>query len=218
MDPHMATLPFYTPTTIGIFGPTMSGKSYHTMKLLRENDTMFDPPPQKIVYAYSEWLPDLEELSRQIPTMCLFQGLPSRQDVERWTDNNQSLLLVLDDLMDEVTKSADCQHLFTVGCHHKNITPLFLSQNLYHQNPKARSIALNLQNLILFKNRRDVNQIKTLGRQLFPGKSNAFVEAYNKATLKPYSYLLVDLDPRSDDAYRLRTDILPQETTRVFQL
>lgn len=208
-------LPFHLPTTIGIFGPTMSGKSYFTMNLLKHANVMFDPPPKKIIYAYTEWLPEFDTFP---PDVDLFQGCPTRQDVDMWSKDKEAVIVVLDDMADDVTKSADCQQLFTVGCHHRNVTPIYISQNVFHQNPKARTITLNLHHLILFKNRRDLNQIATLGRQLYPGKNKQFIDAYNKATETPYSYLLIDIDPRGIEDYRLRTDILPGNVTRVFKL
>lgn len=44
------------------------------------------------------------------------------------------------------------------------------------------------------------------------------MDAFEKATSKPYGYLLVDISPHSDKSYQLRTNILPGQATRVFQL
>ncbi len=79
-----------------------------------------------------------------------------------------------------------------------------MSQNLYYQGKCSRNIALNAHYYVLFKNLRDVNQIKTLGRQIdVPDLENA----YKKATSKDYGYLVVDLRPNSQDEYRIRTDV-----------
>jgi hypothetical protein len=75
---------------------------------------------------------------------------------------------------------------------------------------------LNSHYYILFKNKRDVNQIKTLGRQLFPGKSDILVESYLDSTSKPYGYLLIDLHPKSDEAYMLRSLIFPDENMVLY--
>lgn len=44
------------------------------------------------------------------------------------------------------------------------------------------------------------------------------MDAFEKATSKPYGYLLVDISPHSDKRYQFRTDILPGQATRVFHL
>lgn len=49
--------------------------------------------------------------------------------------------------------------------------------------------------MILLKHPRNVNQIRCLGRQVFGGKSNALIEAYNDCLFSPYGYLVLDLNP-----------------------
>lgn len=41
--------------------------------------------------------------------------------------------------------------------------------------------------------------------QDYPGQSSYFKDAYQKATSKTYGYLLVDMNPASEDRYRLQT-------------
>ena len=72
-------------------------------------------------------------------------------------------------------------------------------QNLFHQGKYARDISLNTHYFILFRNPRDKNQIKILGNQL--GIKEKLEKAYNMATERPYSYLMVDLSPQSDSQY-----------------
>ena len=45
--------------------------------------------------------------------------------------------------------------------------------------------------MVLFKSPRDQTIIHTLARQMFPGCGQYLVEAYQNATEKPYSYLLM---------------------------
>ncbi len=70
---------------------------------------------------------------------------------------------------------------------------------------------LNTHYIVLFKNPRDVGQVATLARQMYPGKSKFVVEAFRDATDKPYGYLLIDLKPETDENYRLRTNIFPDD-------
>ena len=74
-----------------------------------------------------------------------------------------------------------------------------------------RDIALNSQYLILFKNKRDTQQIKYLAKQL--GLKH-FEKAYRKTTSEPFGYLLIDLHPRSLDILRLQSHIF--EHRRVY--
>lgn len=118
--------------------------------------------------------------------------------------------------MEKVVKKEDAQMLFTKKCHHYHITVIFLTQNLFAQGRCARTIALNIHYLVLFENKRDESQSSHLGKQLFPGFAQAFVEAYEDATSKPFGYLLIDCDPQSPREVKLRTNIFPGETCIVY--
>jgi hypothetical protein len=69
---------------------------------------------------------------------------------------------------------------------------------------------LNTTYIVLMKNVRDVSQVATLGRQLFLGYSKVSTVCYTDAlSVGPYSYLIVDASPHSEDKYRLRTNVFP---------
>lgn len=64
---------------------------------------------------------------------------------------------------------------------------------------------------------RDQLQIRTLGRQIFPGQYPYFTDAYHKAAASKYAYLVIDLSPHaSDPSYKLRTNILPGQLPTVY--
>jgi hypothetical protein len=70
---------------------------------------------------------------------------------------------------------------------------------------------LNTHYIVLFKNPRNAGQVSTLARQMHRGKSKFVVEAYEDATKEPYGYLLIDLKPETDDSYRIRTRVFPDD-------
>ena len=55
---------------------------------------------------------------------------------------------------------------FTRGSHHKNVSVILVTQNLFHPNKHFRTASLNAQYMIIFKNPRDSLQIKYLGRSI----------------------------------------------------
>jgi len=79
-----------------------------------------------------------------------------------------------------------------------------------------RTISLNAHYLVLFKNPRDVEQFSTLARQMYAKNWQFAVEAFRDATSRPHSYLLTDLKSDTDEQYRLRTNIFPDEQTFVY--
>ena len=108
--------------------------------------------------------------------------------------------------------------LFTKYCHHCNISAVFITQNVYHQDPYARSISLNNHMMILFENAQDLSQMTKLGMQLYPRRSAQFLKVCQMNFNKPYSYLLVDCTPSMPMLLRLHTGIFPNETCVVYQI
>ncbi len=175
-------------------------------------------PPEKIMYRYGIYQPLFDEMERTVPNFVSRKGIPSEEEIDEFCDGRSHVLLILDDLMNSVVQSPDMELLFTRGCHHKGISVIFLTQNLFPRGKHARTIALNTWYLVLMKNMRDASQVSVLGRQLFPGKSRGLIEAYKDALSESYGYLILDTAPHSDDRYRVRTRVFPGEEPIVYRL
>lgn len=200
-----------------ITGQTNCGKTRFVYKLLQHLEDMYvEDPPVQVLYCYGIHQPLFDKMEETIPRLSFHKGLPSTETIEEFTADRRHRLIVLDDLMHRVVRDVDMELLFTQGSHHRRLSVYFLSQNLYVQGARSRTIALNTTYLVLMKNVRDVSQISTLGRQLFPGRSNVLTESYTDATSEPYGYLVVDLSTNSDDTYRLRTHVFTGEDTIVY--
>ena len=64
---------------------------------------------------------------------------------------------------------------------------------------------------------RNRSQIGYLGRELFPKNPNMLLESYEDCMKDSYGYLIVDLNPHSDDKYRLRTHIFPGQDVLIYK-
>ena len=96
--------------------------------------------------------------------------------------------------------------LFTVGSHHRFISLILITHNIFEKAKYMRTISLNCSYLILFNNLRDKKQIKFLGTQLFLGESNYFTEILADAfKTQERGFLIVDLLPDTIDEFRLKT-------------
>ena len=212
-------IPFASPTTIGIFGPTQVGKSFLLSKILEGSEDLFVSPPQWILYCYSVKLSSFSEIRASFKSYIQFQeGLPTKELIDEISQEKKHGIIVLDDLMLQVCNDPTVFSLFTVGSHPLNLTVIFIGQNIFPGGRFSRSISLNLHYIILFKNISDSLQIRCRARQIFPGKVKEFMEVFNDATAAPFGYLLVDLSPSTDDSIRLRSCILPNQTTIVYQI
>ena len=181
MDPR-----WQHPFTCIVAGPTGCGKTTFVARLLRNASAMIDPPPERVTWYYSEWQKAYENLA-DIPNMRLEEGLPTS------FDNGKRGLVVLDDLMAETDSRVT--NLFTKKSHHSDTSVIYLVQNLFSKNKESRTISLNAQYMIVFKNPRDSSQLANLARQMYPGRGAFVQEAFADATASPYGYLLIDLKP-----------------------
>lgn len=199
-------LPFKHPFTATVAGPTQCGKTQFTFRLIENSSRMISPAPVKIYYCYSEYQP----LFAKYPHVIFNEGLP---DISNF-DGSQPVLLIIDDLMNETNDTV--ANIFTKISHHRNVSVLYLTQNIFPKNKHARTISLNSHYLVLFKNPRDAGQIAVLARQMYPNGSKFAVESFRDATDTPYGYLLIDMKPDTDEKHRLRANIFPGEQTYVY--
>ena len=85
--------------------------------------------------------------------------------------NGEFHIIVLDDLMEKIAKSTEMQEHFTKYCHHRNMSAIMVSQNVFQKGPNARTISLNTHIHVLFANKRDEAQVSVLAHQLFHSKT-----------------------------------------------
>jgi hypothetical protein len=167
---------------------------------------MITPSPEKIIYCYGEY----QQIFNNYPQVEFYEGLPNISQF----DGKQRVLLILDDLMTESNDSVT--NIFTKFSHHRNVSVIFLTQNLFFNSKHNRTMSLNSHYIVVFKNPRDALQIATLARQMYPGKSKFLVEAYKNATEKPFGYLMLDLKPDTEEKYRIQTNIFPTDIHYVY--
>lgn len=212
-------LPFASPTTIFIAGPSQAGKSMFTKRLVENASVMFTEAPEKILFAYSEYQTLFDDM-QNIPNLIFHEGLPDKQEMDDFTLSTKHTLLILDDLVWKIVQSQDHLHLFSVTSHHRRVSVVILSQSLYPPGKYSKSISLNCANFVLFRNPRDMRQLSTFASQILPGMTRYFMDSYMKATTREkYSYILVDLSPHREDRqlYMLRTGIFPNDTCVVYR-
>ena len=185
----MASIAFKLRTSFMIVGASGSGKTYLVYKFLRHLPDMFQgPAPEKILYCYRIYQPVIDDMIENVPHLIFHQGLPDKEEMEQFTGGGHTLL-VLDDLMSDVSNSKSMQDFFCQYCHHMGISVMYLTQNLFHQGKGTRTIALNTHVLVLMKSMRNASQVSCVERQLYPGQAEMLDEMYQDAMRKPYGYL-----------------------------
>lgn len=103
------------------------------------------------------------------------KGIPHDFDEDWFFDPKINNMIVIDHQMTETSNNKRIINLFTKGSHDRNLSVIFLTQNLYFQGKILRTLSLNAAHFILFKNPRDKLQMMTLGKQMYPGKTEQFI-------------------------------------------
>lgn len=196
---------FEHPFTAIVAGPSGCGKSNFVCEFLKNMNQLCNTEFNNILWCYDEMQP-LYNLS----DVTYYQGIP---DLSMFNGKDPQLIII-DDLMREC--DGRVVDIFTKGSHHRNLSVFYITQNLFHQGKGQRDISLNSSYIIYFKNPRDRTQIRFLGRQISPENSKLVEEAYRDATNKPHGYLMIDLKQNTDDVYRLKTNIFPNEYTVCY--
>ena len=103
--------------------------------------TYDDPIPDRILWCYGEY----QTLFGTVDEVDFQQGLPDLDNL----DPREKHLIILDDLMDGTDQRV--ASLFTKKSHHRNISIMYIVQNLFHRGKHHRTISLNAHYMVAFK-------------------------------------------------------------------
>ena len=165
---------FRTPSNILVVDPSGSGKTVFVSELLKEPHRYFRPVPKRVYYCYGAMQPLLQTL-RDDYKVGLHEGLPTTTDLTRWFGNDGGIL-VLDDLMAEGGNDKQVLDLFTKHSHHRNITVIYLCQDMFPREKYAKTINRQAHYIVAFKSPRDKLGLKNLLLQAFPNQWKCLTE------------------------------------------
>ena len=212
MSPPFA---FVHPSNILLTGPSGSGKTHFLVQALKKN--LFSPTPTRIVWVYGEAQPAHRELEgvSHLPKIEYLRNETDYEDLMESFDPSETNLLVLDDQMNEGKVKANAfGNLFTKGSHHRNITIVYMMQNVFEKGGSNRTINLNAHYLIMFKNPRDGRQSHVLGSQMYPKNPRFLSEVFEDATsAKAHSYLALDFRQETNQLLRVLSNLTSDSVT-----
>ena len=192
------------PFTAMICGATSSGKTVLTRSILKEykTTTSISKEPLNVIYCYGAYQSLFE---RKIPKVNItyHEGLITAEGIEEIKPD----MIIIDDLMTELSNNPELSALFTKKSHHLNISVIFITQNIFPQGKEMRNVSLNTTYIFLMKAIRDKSQIVRFAAQYAPKKTQEFMAAFEDATKEPYSYLLIDMSRTCPEELRLRTNV-----------
>ena len=197
-----------------VVGPSGSGKTHFVCKLL-QNEKMFESKFNKIY-----WHQGADgEAGLTHKEFCKLKNITVIKGFDKnWSKRLQKGdVIIIDDLYQEANKESDFNNLFTKIARHREVTVMFITQNLCHQGGNHRTRNLNVHYLVLFKNPRDQTIIDFLARQAFPNNRNYLIESFQDATKDAHGYLFLDFTQTCTDELRVRTDIFNKDGVTVYK-
>jgi energy-coupling factor transporter ATP-binding protein EcfA2 len=207
------TLQWNHPYTCLLAGPTGCGKSTFVNKFLSNLKQMVDVQFTEIIFCYGVSQKAHSELYKLVDVpIRLQEGLP---DIDLISDiDSKPKLIIIDDLINQI--NSDTVDLYLRGSHHRNLSVMLCTQNIFSGNKGFRDISLNAHYIVLFSSPREKSQIYSFARQINPLNTKYIMESYNDCTNVPYGYLLFDLKQTTPNDMRLRTNIFPGEKNAVY--
>lgn len=198
---------FEHPSNVLLVGPTGSGKTQYLVNALYRR--LFNPFPQRIVWVYAEWQEAYAQLHEraklgQLGSVRRLEFIKDATDystIYETMDPRIVNMLVLDDQMTEAKSNTDqLANLFVKGSHHRNITIVFMLQNMFEKC--MRTVSLNAQYMVLMKNPRDKSQIGKLAEQIDPERRRLIIAAFTDATRYAHSHFVIDLSQNASEELR----------------
>ena len=211
MNKVIVTQPHFVMTVVG---PSGCGKTRLVSELLKNNQQVFRPNFDNMIYFYQHWQPTYDSILNSLGNdrISFINGVSWSKP--KSLPIRKRHLIIFDDVFDEISRSEEFLNLIVSG-RHKNQHVIFLKHNLYQKCPNSKTIDLNLTHILLLKSPRDINQIDYLGRQL--GCRSDLLSAYRSATSENFGHLLIDLDPQCHENLRFCSGLCRQTPT-VFYL
>ena len=118
------------PFTCIVSGPIGSVKSVFTLKLIEHGHEIIRPPPERILFCYDENMKKNlgVEFYDRLPKVSSFDG-------EKRTH------VVMHDMM--ISTDNRVVDIFTKISHRRNLSVVYLTQNLSYKNKQTRTLSLN---------------------------------------------------------------------------
>ena len=101
--------------------------------------------------------------------------------------------------------------LLTKDSHHRGITALYITQDLFPPGKFSKTINQNANYAIRFKSPRDKTGIRNLLLQVYPEKRRRVLKLFLRLTARLFGYFMLNLHPVSDDHFRLWSNLTKRE-------
>ena len=199
------------PFRLIVGGGSGSGKTEFVKRLINENH--FSSPFDKIVYCYPDYLCDVPAEFDQI-----VEYQPGVCDLAYFAKLPKNSLIILDDMMSECGNSDEIMKLFSVIARKRNLSIIFIVQNIYDKSKQFRNIRINATGFVLFKFYAATDVTQRILRDL------SCTDLVKKRHLdqiyaKKFAYIFIDIHPqRHSDFCTIRSNIFDKNYDLFYRM
>lgn len=129
---------FKHPFNCVINGPTNSGKTFLLTEIIKYRDVLINDCPNHFIYCYKTWQPSYDKIKVFLPSMLFIEGIPDPDQLQSLSNR----LIIFDDLNSQYINNHEIMDIFTVGSHHRNISVIVISHNIFAKGKFSREIRL----------------------------------------------------------------------------
>ena len=199
------------PFRLIVGGGSGSGKTEFVKKLVDRNH--FSSPFDKMLYCYPDYL---DEAPVEFDQIVEYQ--PGLLDLQYFSKIPKNSLVILDDMMSECGQSDEIMKLFSVVARKRNLSIIFIVQNVYDRTKQFRNIRMNATGFILFKFYAATDVTQRLLRDL---SCTRYInrKQSEKIYSKNFAYILIDVHPkRQSEFVTIRTNIFDKNFTVIHKM
>jgi len=192
-------IPLTVPFNCVLIAESGSGKTSIITEILNNKKRYLTQNPTGLCILFSSHQPIYESWKDHFDSVVTYRGIPNSFD-KILTPIEGGWIVVADDLQKETCSSDEYLRLLISGRHLNVACTFTVWHTVFPSCKNSRILGQNFHSYFLLKSPRLAHQVGVLGGQLGMG-STVLKQIYRHATLKPYSYLLID------QSNRLQTDI-----------
>jgi len=170
----------HTPFRLTVSGSSGTGKTRWIQRFLEYHEQIVGFKFDTILFMYGEYQNLFDDIKEKHGDIEWCEGFCHDTLLNKIHPDSRQKLLILDDLLDEISNDKLLQSFYIRKSHHWNVSILLTTQYLHEKH--LRLINLNTTDFVLFKSVRDITPIRILGQQMYPTKWRKFIEIYIHAT------------------------------------
>ena len=200
---------FEKPFRVIVGGGSGCGKTTVVKKIVDQNH--FSTPFEKIIYIYPEYL-----LDSPIEFDQIVEYRSDISDITYYSSLGKNTLIIIDDMMNECGKSDDIMKLFSVVARKRDLSIIFIVQNIYDNSKQFRNIRLNATGFLLFKFYASTDTNSRLLRDL--GLKN-IISKRQLADIfsSPFAYIFVNIHPGRQNYFSSVTANIFEKYYSIFK-